>query len=165
MTRHPNPTALEKAALVCLALFVALLLALYVANSADSSPRRPSQRTIDRTAEAERMLPRGILARHRAYERAQRRCYSRDWNRGKGQVCGPHQILVWDKTTRDGKRLGMIVKGRLGGAAAGALLMDDSRTWCAARPGVCPCPWARINWGDRVRLCAKLAPQASGGES
>jgi len=153
-------STLDRAALALLSLILATLLALYLANSADSSPRRPTQRQIDRLAEAEHGLPHGLLRRHRRYERATaQRCYDRPWNENRGQVCGPHQVLIWDRTSRDGKRLGRVVRGRLGAAAAGAMIMSRSRAWCAARPGVCRCPWELLNRGDRERLCRVLEPE------
>ena len=160
-------TTTDRIALALLSLILATLLALYLANSADSSPRRPTQRQIDRLAEQEYGLPRGLLARHRRYERAQGwKCLERPWNDNRGQVCGPHQVLIWDRTSRDGKRLGRVVRGRLGAAAAGAMIMTRSRAWCAARVGKCKCPWELLNRGDRDRLCARLAePTSKGDES
>jgi hypothetical protein len=145
------------------ALVAAVLLYLLVGR-AESTTQRPTQAQIDRTPELEHSLPRGILDRHRRYERAQRRCYDRPWNKGRAQVCGPHQILVWDKTTRDGKRLARMVKGRGGSAWGIAVLLDDSRAdfarICGARRDAeCVCPWQFLNNGDRTRLCAKLAPK------
>ena len=147
------------------AAILAVALLLLVGDRADSTTRRPRQRTIDAIAEAEYALPRGILARHRRYERAGRRCLDRPWNGGRGQVCGRHQVLVWDRTSRDGKRLGRVVKSRLGAAAAAALLLSESRAWCAAHPGECLCFWERLNRGDRSRLCARLEPDKYGGTS
>jgi len=144
---------------------ILLAVALYPANVAHSTTTRPTQRQIDRMAEAEYGLPRGVLARHRRYERAQRREYPRPWNSGRGAVCGRHQVLIWDRTSRDGKRLCQLVKGRGGAAWAAAWLMADSRRWCAARPGKCACPEARINFGDQTRLCARLMAGKQGDES
>lgn len=152
-------TTLERAALLCLLLSALMLLALVLANTsrAEGAPRRVSWHALDRLVETDRTLPRGILRRHRRYERASGRCYDRPWNDGRGQVCGAHQVLVWDSTSRDGRRLGRVVSTRVGAVAAAAMLLDESRAWCAARPGKCKCPWARLNWRDQWRLCAALA--------
>ena len=169
---------MTRAAAILFACTIAVLTCL-VALNASSSPARPTQRQIDRIAEAEYRLPSGILARHRGYERAMAgRCYDRDWNDNKGQVCGQHQILVWNRTSRDGKRLGRIVRTRLGGVAGAAYLMDASRSWCLRKdkgssldkgPGkvkkFCKCPWARLNFGDQTRLCGRLEPDKQGDES
>ena len=164
-------SALDRAALALLSLILATLLALYLANAADSSPRRPTQRQIDRPAEMEYGHPKQILYRHRRYERAKYKCYPRRFNNGKAAVCGPHQILVWDMTSRDGKMLARIVNTRGGAAWAGALLLKLSRDRfnreCGKRRDLdCVCEWQRLNNGDRDRLCARLAePTSKGDES
>jgi len=140
---------------------ILLAVALYPANVAHSTTTRPTQRQIDSIAEAEHGHRSGLLAAHRRYERAQRRCYSRKFNGGKSQVCGPHQILIWDKTTRDGQRLGALVKGRLGGAWAASLLLKLSRERFNKKCGKernldCVCPGQWLNFGDRTRLCKRL---------
>ena len=157
---------MTRAALFALALALALLLSL-IAENAPATTARPTQAQMDTLTEREHSLPAGLLRRHRRYERARGRCYPRYWNKGRGAVCGPHQVLIWDRTTRDGKRLGRVANSRLGAAAVIGLLLKDSRARfnkeCGKERSLrCVCPWQFINNGDRVRLCAKLT---GGGDS
>jgi len=119
---------------------------------------RPGLRALEAVAEQVKQLPFGILARHRAYERAEASIYLRPWSGGRGAVCGRHQIAVQDITSPDGARLCALARTALGGVAEIARQLDESRRWCAARPGRCACPWARLNMGDQARLCRALAP-------
>ena len=165
-----SPDTTDKLAIAALVLFILGLGALWLSTVVFGAPRRVSWRQIDQVAEAEHGNAPGVLKRHRRYERAQRRCYPRPFNGGKSAVCGPHQILVWDMTSRDGKRLARLVKGRLGGAAAAALLLKESRLRfdkeCGNKRNLrCVCPWQFLNNGDRSRLCARLEPNKRGGTS
>jgi len=43
------------------------------------------------------------------------------------------------------------------GAWYAAMILKNSRVWCRTKSSkVCPCPWARWNWGARSRVCRAL---------
>lgn len=153
VTRHRARPRYLRAALALGLLGAGVALAL-----AAHAGARPGLRDVEALAEQVERLPFGILARHRAYERAEASIYLRPWSGGRGAVCGRHQIAVQDITSPDGARLCALARTTLGGVAEIARQLDESRRWCAARPGRCACPWARLNYGDQTRLCRALAP-------
>jgi len=153
--------------LFTLALLVIILWA-WLTGPVQAAPDRAGWAEIDRPPERHYHLPWGILARHRRYERTAERhlplregaLYLRPWTDGRGAVCGAHQVSIVDVLSPDGARLCALARTPGGAAWEAARQMAESRRWCAARPGECLCPWARINWKDQVRLCATL----EGGE-
>lgn len=133
--------------LVALALIIA---AIRLLPAAESAPARPSRVQLEAMAEAYHRLPRGLEARVRAYEGdrnvIRKRVRNGDWY----LVAGPYQLHV-------GKNWQYAADARGdAGPWMVARRLAKSRAWCAARPGTCPCPWARHNWGDRTALCAAM---------
>jgi len=100
-------------------------------------------------------LPSGILARHRAYERAESSIYLRPWSGGRGAVCGRHQVSVTDITSPDGEGRCRDAQSPVAAQGIAARMLADSRKYCA-KSGKCLCPFERYNPGDAAGICAAL---------
>jgi hypothetical protein len=158
MTRIPKPTALDRAALVCLAGVLALLLALFAYNSSAESTPSPRQRYLQ-ALEHTKDLPRGHLW---AVCRAETRCRMVvSLGRGRGGTgcdVGPWAIHVRDCNSYAGQLHVEHLMDWETNAAAAAARLKRSRDKCKrlGNPGRCTwCPDVFYNVNSKT-WCGKV---------
>ena len=152
-------TTTDRIALALLSLILATLLALWAANA--DSAQRATYRALEHGAEAWHGIDDGILDRVAFME-----------SRRNDLAPYPDGPYYGCTVSRYGLYLPFCtpvavahLEPRATAIWAAARWLAKSKRWCAARPGVCPCPWARWNWNARDSLCGKLMPTSKGDET
>lgn len=141
----------ERVALALVAIGLAIMAYLYLQGRGQAAPAgRLSGRQVEHLAERHYQLPRGLLNRVATMESSRRDLPPRA--DGPGCAVSRYQLQVPSCGPVEMTHLSR----RATAAWAAAAWLDVSRKWCAARPGRCPCPWARWNYYRRAKVCAAL---------